>query len=107
MRPADCSFSTELTDLFKRIGKLEKSLDELQARLRDELEAPNLSLDRNQRGAHVVTVKGKLQLGKIERSGSFHSVNESRSSKTFAYSVSSYVSTTNLRPGMDRSWSQD
>jgi hypothetical protein len=60
----------------------------LQARLQAELDAPTLALGTNLRGAFIVTVKRKTELGTLERNGNFHAVSETRSSKAFAYSVS-------------------
>jgi len=82
-----CSFSTELTDLYNLITGLNAKRDKLQERLRDELDAPTLQLGTNMRGAFIVTVKKKTELGRLERTGKFHSVSETKSSKTFAYSV--------------------
>lgn len=77
-----------MTELYDLITDLNSRRDELQDRLRDELDAPTLQLGTNMRGALVVTVKKKTELGRLERSGRFHTVSETKSSKTFAYSVS-------------------
>lgn len=82
------SFSTELSDLHEHIMSLEARRDALQERLRTELEAPTLELGVNKRGSFVVNVKKKTQLGRLERSGKFHTLTETLSSKSFAYSVS-------------------
>lgn len=60
----------------------------LQKKLQDEFEADTLSLVANDKGGYFVNVKKKTELGRVERSGLFGSVSETRGSKTFVYSVS-------------------
>lgn len=50
--------------------------------------APTLSLGQNARGAFVVTVKRKTEIGRLDRSPDFYVMSETRASKTFANNVS-------------------
>jgi DNA mismatch repair ATPase MutS len=89
---ADSSFSTELSDLHKQIERLKAQRDKLEARLREEMAAPTLSLGQNVRGAFVVNVKRKTEIGKLDRSPDFYVMSETRASKTFANNVSGRAS---------------
>lgn len=51
------------------------------------MEAPTLSLGQNARGAFVVNVKRKTEIGKLDRSPAFYVMSETRASKTFANNV--------------------
>lgn len=85
---ADSSFSTELSDLYRRIQRLKDQRDKLEVRLREDMAAPTLSLGQNARGAFVVNVKRKTEVGKLDRSPDFYVMSETRASKTFANNVS-------------------
>lgn len=84
---ADASFSTELSNLHRQIERLKTQRDQLEARLREDMEAPTLSLGQNARGAFVVNVKRKTEIGKLDRSPAFYVMSETRASKTFANNV--------------------